>query len=98
MFARRDAGVLGYADDTLIIGTGTIVDTTRSRTNQAIVSVLRRLDVLDLIVTPEKTEAVLFIGKTKPDLDPILRLRGTYVKMSPNMKYLGVMLDSRLNF
>lgn len=49
-------------------------------------------------MAPEKTEAVLFFDKSRPDLKPIVRLRGTYVKMSPSMKYLGILLDSRLNF
>lgn len=90
--------VIGYADDILIIGTGRTVDLIRSRTNQAIVRVMRRLDVLGLTVAPEKTEAVLFRGKSRPDLNPVIRLRGTYIRMPPSMKYLGIMLDSRMNF
>lgn len=90
--------VLGYADDTLIIGTGKTVSLTRSRVNQVIVKILRRLEVIDLKVAPEKTEAVLFYDKRPPDLDPVIRMGGTYIRMSPHMKYLGILLDSRLSF
>lgn len=80
--------VLGYADDTLIIGTGKTVDLTRSRTNQVIVKILRRLDVLGLSVAPEKTDAVLFFDKQRPDLNPVVRLRGNYVEYPPYKYYL----------
>lgn len=79
-----------------MIGTGKSVEQVRSRTNQALAKILRRIDVLGLTVAPEKTEAVLFFGKKRPDLDPVIRLGRTYIKMSPRIRY--VPWDYRLNF
>lgn len=86
-----DCRVLGYADDTLIVGTGKTVEETRSQTNRAVVSVLRRFDLLGLTVAVEKTDAVLFRGRSRPRIEPVVR-------MSPHFKYLGLLIDSRLTF
>lgn len=85
--------VLGYADDTLIIRVGEIVDDVRS--NKMIRLVLRRID---LVVTTEKTEAILFRDKTRTKANPVVRVGEHRIGMFSSMKYLGVMLDSRLTF
>jgi len=60
--------------------------------------VLRRSDVLGLSVAEDKTDAVLFRGRSQPDVNPVVRVGRTYVRMAPSIKYLGLMLDSHLNF
>jgi len=94
----RGCHVIGYADDTFIVGTGEDVDTARSRVNEIVAKVLRRFDILGLSVAEEKTEAVLFVGKRKPDVDPVIRVGKARIKMAPRMKYLGIILDPKLNF
>lgn len=74
------------------------MDVIRSRVNETLVHVLRRLDRLGLSVAAEKTEAVLFCGNVRPDVNPVVRVGRTFVRMSPRLKYLGLMLDARLNF
>jgi len=74
------------------------VDLARSRANDILVMVLRRFDVLSLSVAEEKTDAVLFYGRTRPDFSPVIRVGRTYIKMMSCLKYLGLMLDSKLNF
>jgi len=50
-------------------------------------------------VAPEKTEAILFRGRDRLDFtNPCIRIRGSLVRVSPSIKYLGVMLNSKLNF
>lgn len=90
--------VIGYADDTLVISTGKSVEQAHSRMNQVLHKVSRRIESLGLTVVPEKTEAVLFYGKRRPDLSPVIRLGGKYIRMSPRMKYLGIILDPKLRF
>jgi len=47
----------------------------------------------------EKTEAILFRGRRRLDYtDPLIRVRGAFIRVSPYIKYLGVMLDTKLNF
>jgi len=60
---------------------------------------LRRIEFLALEIAPEKTEAILFRGRGRLDYtNPCIRIRGSLVRVSPSIKYLGVMLDSKLNF
>jgi len=58
----------------------------------------QRIEALGLCLAEEKTEAVLFHGKVRPDISPIIRVGRIYVSMSKEMKYLGVILDSRMTF
>lgn len=48
-------------------------------------------------IAPEKTEIVLFRGR-KSDVNPIFRVGRTYVSAKESLRYLGVILDSQLNF
>lgn len=45
-----------------------------------------------------KTVAVLFRGRRQPDSHPVVRVGRTRVGMSPQLKYLGLILDAKLNF
>jgi len=60
--------------------------------------VLRRIDRLGFLVTPEKTDVVLFSGRICSTVKPLVRVGRTFVCMSPHMRYLGVLLDSKLIF
>jgi len=41
----------------------------------------------------------LFFGRRRPErLSPFVRVKDKLIKVSPHMKYLGVIVDSRLNF
>jgi len=90
--------VIGYADDTFVLGSGKSIDEARSRANGALVQVLSRFDELGLSVAAEKTEAVLFLNKFRPGAASAVCVGRIDIKTSPAMKYLGIMLDSRLTF
>jgi len=51
-----------------------------------------------LEIAPEKTEIVLFRGKKKSDVNPTTRVGRVYVSAKESIRYLGVLLDSQLNF
>jgi len=75
------------------------VEVARSRLNIFLTYVLRRTAWLSLHVAAEKTEAVLFRGKRRTNFaDPFVRVDNVLVPVKPKMKYLGVMIDCRLNF
>jgi len=91
--------IVGYADDTLVLCTANSVEVAQHNINNYLDKVLRRVEFLSLEVAPEKTEAVLFRGRKRLDYsDPLIRVRGSLVKVQTHMKYLGVILDYRLNF
>lgn len=87
--------VICYADD-MVLGAGATVLDARSRANDQVVAV--RIEVLGLSIVPNKTEAVLYYGETRPDVDPVIRVHRTYVTMGSHMRYLVVILDSRMTF
>lgn len=41
---------------------------------------------------------MLFFGRKRPDIDPVIRMGKAYIRMSPQMKYLGIILDPQLKF
>jgi len=91
--------LVGYADDTLVLGFGESVKLVRSNLNRFMAYVVRRISALSLCVAAEKIEAVLFRGRRRVDLvDPLVRVGGVLIPVKGSMKYLGVMMDNRLNF
>jgi len=91
--------VIGYADDTLVMCAANTVEVAQYNINYYMVYLLRRIESLSLEVAPEKTEAILFHGQKRLDFtNPLIQVKGTFVRVSPHIKYLGVMLDARLNF
>ncbi|KMQ88572.1 reverse transcriptase [Lasius niger] len=62
--------------------------------------ILRRIKDLGLTVSASKTNAVIFFEKRKPVWDrPVEVLVGDEpVEVKGSMKYLGVVLDSRMTF
>jgi len=96
----RGCTLVGYADDTLVLGYGGSVEAVQSNLNVFMAHVLRRTSWLSLCVAAEKTEAVLFRGRRRliDITDPLVRVGSVLVPVKPAMKYLGVMIDCRLNF
>jgi len=96
---RPVCSIIGYADDTLIMCAGNTCDAVRSNINAYIKLVLKRMKFLTLDVAPDKTEVVLFRGKGRVrDNIPSVRVGEVPVLTKLSMKYLGVILDNKLNF
>jgi len=96
---RPGCSVIGYADDILVLCFASFVEVAQSNINFFIDYVLRRIEFLSLEVVADKTEAVLFRGSRRLEYtNPLVRVRGSCVRASPHIKYLGMILDSRLNF
>jgi len=91
--------LVGYADDTLVLCHGDSVEVAQSRVNTVMPYLLNRMSRLSLDVAADKTEAVLFRGRRRLDfVDPLLRVGSAMIPTRPSMKYLGIMMDCRLNF
>ncbi|XP_018360476.1 PREDICTED: uncharacterized protein LOC108759499 [Trachymyrmex cornetzi] len=89
--------VICYADDTLILTTGEDWEEATTLSNIATVAVIQRIQDLGLEVAPDKTEAVGFHDRGRP-AHTKLRVAGTTINVGINMKYPGLVLDSKWNF
>ncbi|KAL6418575.1 hypothetical protein ACFW04_011993 [Cataglyphis niger] len=74
------------------------ISTAVARSNIQVARVLNRIRRLGLQVSLEKTEAIVFYGKNKPPRIIRLNVDGKDIEAKPTLKYLGIMLDGRLNF
>jgi len=96
---KSECSVIGYAGDILVLCFANSVEIAQSNINFILDYVLRRIEFLSLEVTAEKTEAVLFRSNRRLNyMDPLILVKGSFVRISPQMKYLGVILDSKLNY
>lgn len=91
--------VVCYADDTMILMAVDDPKTASNRANLLICRVLREIGSLGLDIAADKTEAVLFHPRrTRGGPDVSVRVGNVEVVAGKTMKYLGILLDARLNF
>ena len=89
---------VAYADDLVLVIKARDEATLQSRANRALELVSNWMSDHQLELAPEKTEAILLIGRKRcRPLEGIV-LNGHPVHTRPEAKYLGVMLDRGLNF
>ena len=88
----------GFADDYLLLIKGICVSTLFDIMQQALRSVERWCSQVGLSVNPLKTNIVLFTKKRIVQGVRPLRFYGSEVHVSDEVKYLGVILDSKLNW
>lgn len=89
-----------YADDTLIVATADDIETAITKANIQVARVVERIKGLGLVVAANKTEAAVFYNgkKNKPNKICDLIIEKEAIKIGESLKYLGVILDSCLNF
>jgi hypothetical protein len=88
----------GYADDTVIIIHCKFENTIREIMQEALYMVATWAANEGLKISPHKTAIAPFINRRRTEgLGPLL-LYGKELKMREDVKYLGVTLDSRLNW
>ncbi|XP_070530005.1 uncharacterized protein [Cardiocondyla obscurior] len=93
--------VVCYADDTLILSGGRDWTEARARGEIAASSVLRSVQKLGLYVAHEKTEAIVFSGKTggpQPPPSSQILVGAARIQIAQNLKYLGLILDHKWSF
>jgi hypothetical protein len=91
-----DFSTFGYADDIVIIVQGTFEHTVRELMQSALDVVVNWVVKEGLNISPHKTTIVSFTNRRKVrDLRPITLL-GKELTMLGEVKYLGVILDSKL--
>ena len=89
-------GVVAYADDILILINGN----TRAQLENKCNKVVQELDIWcvenKLKLSQEKTVYMLLKGNLKRN--PSIKIGGTNIKRTKTTKYLGIVLDEKLNF
>ena len=90
--------VVGYADDILIIRCGPFLYTLMELTQGDLRIVEACCRSTGLGVNPDKTEVMVFTRKYKWDRTCRLTLNGKALKLSKEVKYLGVTIDSKLTW
>lgn len=89
--------LIGYADDLAIVVTAKTESELETKAEQVLNGIVSWLKEHGLGLAPEKTEAVLLIGRKKCGTLNF-HIDGVAVTVRSEMKYLGVLLDKRLSF
>ena len=97
LLAEADIPAIGYADDLALIISGKYEDTITNRMQVALNLVLGWCRDIGLSINPAKADIVAFTRRYKVALGPLF-IDGTLVELSKEVKYLGVVLDKRLNW
>ena len=100
MVVTNDLGfsTFGYADGIVIIVQGTFAHTVREIMQEALNVVVKWAVKEGPNISPHKTAIVPFTNRRKIEgLGPLI-LHGKELKMVDEVKYLGVILDSKLNW
>ena len=90
--------VIGYADDLAILVKGKFPDILSELIERALRSVKRWACSKGLGVNAEKTELVLFTNRHKIPKFKLPVLDGKEIQLSEEAKYLGIILDRKLNW
>ncbi|KAI5746623.1 hypothetical protein M8J77_005610 [Diaphorina citri] len=89
--------LIAYADDLAIIAMAENEETLEEIINLTMERVNTWMTNTGLALAPEKTEAILLIGKKK--CRPLnIELAGNRIEVKNQLKYLGITLDTKLNF
>ena len=89
--------LVGYTDDVAAVIAGRTLDELRRKLNQVMIRCNQWLDTHGLKLATEKTELVLITQKRIP-LNVDMQVLSQTIRTQDSVKYLGMMLDSRLNF
>lgn len=86
-----------YADDTLVLVVANNVEAACDLANNQLRRVVECIDALGLRIAHEKANAVMF-SRCGRIGEPKIRVGRAVIEMANQMRYLGVILDSRLTF
>lgn len=95
---RKGFTATGYADDLTIECRGKYLDTISDRLQQALKIVEKWCMEVGLTVHPDKSELVIYTKNKKLDGFKEPKIFGKEISRHDSAKYLGVILDSRLNW
>ncbi|KMQ84870.1 reverse transcriptase, partial [Lasius niger] len=95
---NNESHIICYADDTMIVVTGSDLLHTRVRACLLANRVIDAIQRLGLAVATEKTEAILFCAERASDIPNQIVVNDVGIDLSPSIKYLGVLIDPQWSF
>jgi hypothetical protein len=96
--AKDTPGYLqAFADDLVSLAEGNDLDVIWDRTRRTINTIVNWCQTKELSISALKTKVVMFTWNKKWTLRPI-KVGNTTIALSESAKFLGVTLDSKLNF
>jgi hypothetical protein len=99
IFKKGRIKIKGFADDAALLIQGRSLAIMYREMNKAIAKANQWAQENGLTLSPSKTIAVLFTRKTKYTIPKTPLKKGTkIIDLSSEAKYLGVFLDSKLNW
>ncbi|GHJ61402.1 hypothetical protein NOK12_39200 [Nocardioides sp. OK12] len=94
--------VVCYADDTALLSSGWDLSQAIVNAEQDLEVLVREIEGLGLKVAPQKTEAMAFPAsafcRRRNVSPPKICLRGVRVEVRTSVKYLGIVVDSKMSF
>lgn len=93
----RGVEIIGFADDIVITTVGESTAEVETLTSEAVEAVGRWLDTAKLQLAHHKTE-VMLVSNCKIPVPALITAGEHEIRSKRQLKYLGVMLDDRLNF
>lgn len=89
-----------FADDTAILSSDIFSANVMLNLQRALSDITKYFNKWNIMINPEKTQAIYFTRKRKQCFIPqsLLRFMTHDIPWENNVKYLGVMLDTKLNF
>ena len=89
---------VAYADDVAILISGQFPSVMRELMQTALDQIVNWAGENGLRINPSKTELVLFTGRRVVPQFPLPHIGNTQLNLSPQVKYLGLTLDRKLNW
>lgn len=93
----KDTHASLFADDKLIFAISKLISAIINRLQAALNKNKRYFHKWKIKLNDNKLEAIIFT-KRRPLIDKYLKIENLEIKWSKNVKYLGIILDNRLNY
>lgn len=93
----QDSLLVAYADDLAAVVVGKDEKELMDNGNDILRKILQWIDLNELEIAPEKSEAVLLVGMRRPK-NVSFKLGSTTIEPQKVVKYLGVLIDKGLTF
>lgn len=93
----KDATLVGYADDIALVVVGKQIVDVELTCNDAVTRIQRWLNNAKLELAAQKTEVVLLSSRRRKE-HMTVNVGGHDIKSKPAIRYLGVIIDTRITF
>jgi hypothetical protein len=99
VYVSKELYFILFADDTNVFLSGKNINCVAEKMNNELMSVVEWLKANRLSLNIDKTKYMLFMPKRKKvSHNIVIRLSGLAIEEVTNIKFLGVVLDNKLNF